>query len=170
ARRIDEIPLEWCYGDGVVLDLRHKKAGELIGENDIVEALRRIDCTLKPLDIVLLMTGADKYFEKENYFYAHPGMSAEATDYLIERGVKVMGIDAWGFDRPAMGMLGDYLKTRDSACLFPAHFAGRKKEYCHIEKLAHLDKIPRPVGFKVACFPVKIENASAGWCRVVAIL
>lgn len=25
SRTIDEIPLEWCFGDGVVLDLRQKK-------------------------------------------------------------------------------------------------------------------------------------------------
>src|SRR6266511_3515243 len=30
ARTIDEIPLEWCYGEGVVLDLRHKSDGEMI--------------------------------------------------------------------------------------------------------------------------------------------
>jgi kynurenine formamidase len=38
-----------------------------------------------------------------------------------------------------------------------------------MEKLANLDKLP-PYGFKVACFPVKIEAASAGWTRAVAIL
>jgi hypothetical protein len=47
---------------------------------------------------------------------------------------------------------------------------GRKKEYCHIEKMANLDKVPKPFGFKVACFPVKISKAGAGWCRAVAIL
>src|SRR6187399_3171289 len=30
ARRIDEVPLEWCFGPGVVLDFRAKAAGELI--------------------------------------------------------------------------------------------------------------------------------------------
>ena len=28
ARRIDEVPLEWCFAPGVVLDVRHKAAGE----------------------------------------------------------------------------------------------------------------------------------------------
>lgn len=39
-----------------------------------------------------------------------------------------------------------------------------------MEKLANLDKIPVSCGFKVACFPVKIEAASAGWVRPVAIV
>jgi kynurenine formamidase len=54
--------------------------------------------------------------------------------------------------------------------LWAAHFAGREKEYCHIENLNNLDKIPMPYGFKVAVFPIKIENAGGGWVRAVAIL
>ena len=37
-----------------------------------------------------------------------------------------------------------------------------------MEKLSNLDQLP-PHGFMVACFPVKIERASAGWTRAVAI-
>jgi kynurenine formamidase len=33
-----------------------------------------------------------------------------------------------------------------------------------------IDQIPRPFRFKVTVFPVKIERASAGWVRAVAIL
>jgi kynurenine formamidase len=38
-----------------------------------------------------------------------------------------------------------------------------------MEKLSNLDALPSS-GFKVACFPVKIEKASAGWTRAVAII
>jgi kynurenine formamidase len=38
-----------------------------------------------------------------------------------------------------------------------------------MEKLSNLDALP-PSGFRVACFPVKIEKASAGWTRAVAII
>ena len=30
AKTIDRVPLEWCYADGVVLDMRHKGDGEAI--------------------------------------------------------------------------------------------------------------------------------------------
>jgi len=170
AMTIDEIPLDWCYSDGVILDLRHKSSGESITENDIKKAVNKIDYMIKPMDIVLIMTGSDRYFETDKYFSAHPGMSREATRYIIEQGVKIIGIDAWGFDRPAMHMLSDYINTGDNSYIFPSHFEGREKEYCHIEKLCNLDKVPRPTDFKVVCFPVKIENASAGWCRVAALL
>jgi kynurenine formamidase len=35
--------------------------------------------------------------------------------------------------------------------------------------LHNLETLP-PTGFMVACFPVKIERASAGWTRAVAII
>jgi kynurenine formamidase len=41
--------------------------------------------------------------------------------------------------------------------------------YCHIEKLHNLEQLPS-TGFMVSCFPVKIERASAGWTRAVAII
>jgi len=66
ARTIDEIPLEWFYGDGVILDFRHKKRGETITVKDLKEALEKIAYTIKKGDIVLLMTGADKYWGAQN--------------------------------------------------------------------------------------------------------
>lgn len=170
TKTIDEIPLEWCFGPGVVLDLRHKKSGELITPQDLQAALGRIRYHLKPGDIVLLMTGADKHFEQPDYFSAHAGMGRAATLWLLDQGVRVIGIDGWGFDRPAGAMLKDYLKSGDSAALLPAHMVGRDREYCHIEKLANLDRIPVPYGFWVSCFPVKVERGSAGWVRAVALV
>jgi kynurenine formamidase len=67
-------------------------------------------------------------------------------------------------------MAADYSETKNGRVVWPAHFAGITKEYCHIEKLANLDKIPKPHGFKVAVFPIKIKGASAGWARPVAII
>lgn len=46
AHTIDEVPLEWCFAPGVVLDMRHKAAGELIDVADLEAACGRstIDC------------------------------------------------------------------------------------------------------------------------------
>ena len=170
SKTIDEIPLEWCMGPGVILDLRHKKAGETITPQDLEAALERIQYTLEPGDIVLLMTGADKHFDQKDYFSAHPGMGREATLWLLDQGVRLIGTDGWGFDRPAGAMLKDYLETGDSGALLPAHMVGREREYCHMEKLANLDQVPVPYGFWVSCLPVKIERGSAGWARVVALV
>jgi len=170
AKTIDQVPLDWCFGPGVVLDLRFKKAGELITSADLALALERIGYALQPRDIVLLMTGADKHFTKKDYFTAHAGMGREATLWLLDQGIKTIGIDSWGFDRPADVMLSDYWRTGDRATLLPAHMVGREREYCHMEKMANFDKIPVPYGFWVSCFPIKVERASAGWIRAVALI
>jgi len=170
ARTIDEMPLEWFYGDGVVLDMRHKTRGSGVTVDDLQSALAKINYAIKPWDIVMVQTGADKYWGKAEYFEAGCGMTKDSTLWLIEQGVRVMGIDAWGWDRPFWAIREEFSRTGDNSVLWGAHYVGIDKEYCHIEKLANLDKLPYPFGFKVACFPVKLAGGSAGWSRVVAII
>jgi Predicted metal-dependent hydrolase len=95
ARTIDEMPLEWFYHDGAVLDMRHKPRGSLITVDDLKAALDKIGYQIKPWDIVMIQTGADKLWGKAEYFDAGCGMGRESTLWLIGQGVKVMGIDAW---------------------------------------------------------------------------
>ncbi len=170
AKDIEAVPLEWCYSDGVVLDMSHKKAGDAITVKDIESAIKKIKYKIKPFDIVLIKTGADKYNGAKEYMTKFPGMSKEATEWLVDKGVKIIGVDFLGFDRPYPYMIGDYFRTKDNSHLWPSHLFGRKKEYCHIERLANLDKIPKPYGFKIACFPIKIKKVGASWARVVAII
>lgn len=170
SKTIDEIPLDWCYGDGVVLDFTAKKPGDFISAGDIETFLKKIGYSIKKGDIVFFMTGADKKWGGFDYFFAHPGLTRDAVFFLVDKGVKIIGTDGYGLDRPFKDMIHDYRKTKDKSFLWPAHFAGRTKEYCHIEKMANLDKIPKPFGFKVVCFPIKIKKASAGWVRPVAIV
>jgi kynurenine formamidase len=169
ARTIDMVPLEWCFAPGVVLDMRHKAPGDFIEVADLEAALAKIDYCLKPLDIVLLQTGADKRLGSAAYF-AQPGLGREGVLWLVEQGVRVIGIDAYTLDRPFANMVADYRRTGDGRFIWPAHFAGITSEYCQIEKLANLDLLPKPHGFYVSCLPVKIAGASAGWCRAVALV
>lgn len=170
ALTIDQVPLDWCFQDGVVLDFSHKPDGERITAEDVEMKLAEIDYHLKPMDIVLVRTGADAFWGKPEYLVKGAGMTRESTLYLVERGVKVVGIDAWSWDRPLPFLAKEFQQTGDPSVIWEAHFAGIEKGYCHMEKLANLDRIPQPYGFKVACFPIKIKSASAGWTRPVAIV
>ena len=64
----------------------------------------------------------------------------------------------------------EFKESGDGRAIWPAHFAGITREYCQIEKLANLEKLPRAHGFYVSCLPVKIKGGSAGWCRAVALI
>lgn len=169
AKTIDEVPLDWCFAPGVRLDMREKLAGDEITIDDLRRALDVIEHTLQPREIVLIQTGADRRIQSEQYF-EQPGLGREGTLWLVEQGVKVIGIDAYTLDRPFKNMVEDFQKTGDGRHIWPAHFAGITHEYCQIEKLANLDQIPAPTGFWISCLPVKIKAASAGWCRAVAIV
>lgn len=96
-------------------------------------------------------------------------MSYEATMWLLERGVRVVGTDGWSWDVPLPFEGEEFEKNHDASIIWEAHRVGRDKAYCHIEKLTNLDQLP-VTGFKVNCFPVSIKAASAGWARVVAFV
>ena len=171
ARTIDQIPLEWCFGDAVVLDFHTLAAGSEIAPADLEAALAAIAYRLKPLDIVLIRTDASQRFYSPDYAHSHAGMGAAATLWLIERGIRVMGIDAWAWDTPLRLQGERFIREgrRDPSLLWAAHRVGKDHEYVQLEQLAGLDRLPRPHGFKAAVFPVKVARASAGWVRAVAI-
>jgi kynurenine formamidase len=172
AKTIDEIPLEWCFGDGVVLDFHDVPRGHNItlGEAKAeVKRLEEIGYTLHPMDIVLIRTDhTTNYLYTPDFQETHPGMSVGATEWLVDKGIKVMGIDAWGFDMP-MNKMAELRKQGNTKDFFGSHYLGRRKEYIHAEKLCNLDQLP-PFGFTVSMFPIRIERASGGWVRAVAII
>jgi kynurenine formamidase len=170
AITIDEIPLEWCLNDGVLLDFRGKEDGVRITRKDIEIELDRIEYELKPLDIVLIQTGADQAWGTERYLVSGAGMDRESTLFLTNQGIRVVGIDAWSWDRPLPCIAREFEKTGNPQVVWEAHFAGIEIGYCHMEKMANLSAIGRPFGFTVCCFPIKIKGASAGWVRPVAIV
>ena len=166
---IDQVPLEWCFQSGVKLDFRSFEDGYVATAADEEAELKRIDYELKPLDIVLVNTSAGARYGEEAYVASGCGMGAEATLYLLDKGVRITGTDAWSWDAPFVHTAKKYAETKDSSLIWEGHKAGRHKAYCHLEKLHNLEALPA-TGFTVCCFPVKIKNASAGWTRAVAIL
>lgn len=163
APRAEAIPIEYCYGNGVVLDLTSKRAGEEILVGDLEAALKRIDYQICPLDIVLLRTDAAKNRFDRSYLTEHPGMTKEAVHWLLDQGVKVMGIDAIGFDPPVPAMF-------ERRKFWEAHRVMLEREYYHLENLCNLDQIPVPFGFTVSVLPIPYRGASAAPVRAVAIV
>src|SRR5271157_4182094 len=167
--RIDEVPLEWCFQPAVKLDFRHLPDGYVATPADIEAELKRIGHALKPLDIVLVNTSAGAKYGKPDYLASGCGMGAEATLHLLRQGVRVTGTDAWSWDAPFIHTAKRYAASQDASIIWEGHKAGRHIGYCHLEKLGNLEALPS-AGFMISCFPVKIERASAGWTRAVAII
>jgi len=169
AITIDEVPLEWCFQPGVKLDFRHLADGAVVSAEQVKAELARIGHTLSPMEIVVINTRAGEAYGRDDYVTAGCGMGREATLYLLERGVRVTGTDAWSWDAPFTFTAERYEATGDASLIWEGHKAGVEIGYCHLEKLHNLEALPS-TGFTVACFPAKIRAASAGWTRAVAIL
>lgn len=169
AITIDEVPLDWCFQPGVKLDFRHFEDGYVVTARDVEAELERIRHSLSPLEIVVVNTSAGQRYGQDDYVTAGCGMGYEATMYLLERGVRLTGTDGWSWDAPFIHTKQKYLETGDAGLIWEGHKAGRDIGYCHLEKLHNLEALPA-TGFTLACFPMKIRAASAGWTRAVAIL
>ncbi len=169
AWTIDEVPLEWCIGPGVKVDFRDKPDGYRVMSRDFEDYFKKIGYTIKPGDIVLLNTGADKRWGTKEYLVAGCGVGKEATLWLCDQGVRVVGTDGWSWDVPLPYEGKMFKETGDAGVIWEGHRAGAVKAYCHIEKLTNLEALP-DYGFKVICFPIPVKGGSAGWSRVVAIL
>ncbi|XWN30048.1 MAG: cyclase family protein [Devosia sp.] len=166
---IDEIPLDWCLRPGVKLDFRHLPDGHIVQPKQVEQELARIGHDLKPLDIVVVNTSAGARYGHDDYLVSGCGMGRDATLWLLERGVRVTGTDAWSWDAPFALTAKRWAQTRDPSIIWEGHRASMVTGYCHMEKLSNLDTLPS-TGFEISCFPVKIKRASAGFTRAVAIV
>src|SRR6266480_1199071 len=146
------IPLEYC----------HKPFGSRISVADIDEALEKIGHTLKERNIVLIQTGASAYNNEKRYLTDHCGMTAEATRYLISKGVRMMGTDAVTFDPPVWAMF-------EQKHFWEAHLVMMDEDYWHLENLTNLDQLPSH-SFKLSVFPIKWIGTTAAPVRAVGII
>jgi kynurenine formamidase len=130
--------------------------------SDAKQALTKTGVTLKPLDIVLIHTGAGAIQDKDAYLTDHVGMTGEATHWFLDQGIKMMGIDAVTFDPPVWAMF-------ERKQFWEAHRVMLEREYYHLENLTNLDSLPAH-GFTISVFPVKWVNTTGAPVRAVAIV
>ncbi len=89
------------FGTGVAVSIP-KGRWDVITPEDLEQATPRIE----PGDIVMINTGYHRHYGDNSDYYAYsPGLYKEAAEWLVERGVKMVGIDVQALDHP----LGTYL-------------------------------------------------------------
>lgn len=169
GKSIDQIPLELWYNDGCVLDLSYKKTGEDITPEDLEKAAEKAGVDLTTTPIVLIRTDRSKLWGKREYHWDIVDLTTEGAEWLINKGVKVIGVDMVCIERDRIRFRPDAsLKPWDSM-RYPVHSLMKKYEFFIIENLANLDKIPKPK-FKFIGFPLGIKGASGSPIRAVALI
>ena len=63
------------------------------------------------------------FLEAPDYMIRGPGVTAGATHWLFDRGVRVMGIDAWGWDAPLHLQAQEGLDRDEPGGFWAAHQA-----------------------------------------------
>lgn len=142
TRMIGHLPVERFAGNGVLIDVR--------GEHQI-EFREEFQRTIQPNDIVLFFSGLDKLFGTPQYFTDYPDISEDLALFLVERQVKMVGLDWDSPDHPP----------------YPIHKILLRNNILILENLTNLDKLINIPSFEVFSFPLKIE-ADSSIVRVVA--
>ncbi len=169
CKSIEALPLEWFYGDGIVIDMSHKKDMEPITKSNLETYVEDHQLQIKEGTIVLIRTGRDKYIGTREYPQMGTGVSAEATRWLVDQGVHVTGIDQWGWDRPLFKSGRLSRKTKNPDLFWEGHRVGIETPYCHIEQIVGLDQLPKD-GFKVMAMPLPLKGCSASPIRLIAMV
>lgn len=150
---IEQIPLETVCGSAVVIPVQGR-AGEPI----TLEELKKTGMPVEHDDIVLIYTGWDRHYAQEAY-HDNPYLSNELAQYLVNCGVKMVGIDAVTVDMPTHRRPPDFD--------YPVHQELLGHGVLILENLTNLGVIS---GKRVQlwAFPLKIEGSDAAHVRVVA--
>ena len=117
APAVGDIPLETFFGTGVVLSIPKRK-WELIEPKDLEKATPKI----RKDDIVLIDTGWHrKYSDSQEYFGHAPGLSKKAAEWLVKKGVKIVGVDSATIDHPLATSLGPHRNGPQIRYLLPEY-------------------------------------------------
>jgi arylformamidase len=139
GKSLDQMPIDQFVGKGRVIDV-----GD--GDFDVIKS-----AGIQAGEIVLLRTGMSEKYHEPVYFENYPAMTDDIAKYLVERKVKMVGIDTCSVD------------NQDG---FPIHKTLLAGNVLIIENLTNLDQL---IGkdFTIYALPIKLQLDGAP-TRVVA--
>jgi arylformamidase len=145
AAGIDEVPLELLWGEVLVVDLAHVDLADVADFEalGIPDGTRRL--FIKSSHSAVWAGGGE---DKGN---DHPTFTVEAAQWLVDRGVRLLGVDTCAVGRGPEG------RTRVHETLL--------KNGVIIAEALNLHEVP-PGKYEVACLPLKIAGADGGPARV----
>ena len=95
GKSIDQLPLDAFYGTAVVLDIPKGPNGGVT-----VSDLESAGPPIEPGDIVVICSGWGRKLMERDYASHHPYLTDEGARWLVERGVRMVGMDVQSIDLP----------------------------------------------------------------------
>jgi arylformamidase len=146
---LDEIDLRKLIGPALLFDMTDKCDGGDILPEDFGSRAEEITRGSR----VLLRTGWQRYFGKPRFFEGFPGVARPTAEWLVERGVVLLGVEA-----PSVHPV-DHLEV---------HHTLITRGVVVVEALANLDQLTKE-RCELICLPLKIRDCDGSPCRVVAL-
>ena len=99
---IGDLPPDLFFGNGVILSVPKGK-WQLVTAAD----LEQVGTDVQSGDIVLIVTGwGERFSDSQDYFGNAPGLAPDAAEWLVAKGVKLVGVDMAAVDHPLSTSLG----------------------------------------------------------------
>lgn len=147
---IENMELDFFFGEAVVIRVTEKEAEEEITMDDVMP----YDAQIKEGTIVLFNTN---WYKKvgTDAFFQHPYLTLEVGEYLVKKGVRFIAMDTINVDRSV-------------GTNFPVHDLFSEKRLMIGENWAYFDQIDFD-HVAVAAFPMKIVGTDGSPVRAVAM-
>ncbi|MDL5363862.1 cyclase family protein [Halalkalicoccus sp. NIPERK01] len=154
GRTIDDFEVGFFAGSGVVVDVSRDEPTKIS-----LEEFQSAPGDVKPDDIVLIYTGWCHKYGNDNYD-PHPWLSTKLAKWLVERDVRLVGIDTITPDLPGLFREEEWNK-------YPVHRTLLGNGVLIAEHLGGLDAV---AGERLAirAFPLKIRGGDGAQTRIVA--
>lgn len=197
---IDEIPMDWLYGPGVIVNLDEELDDLDVYTPEMIE--KHVE--VRNGDLLMLHTGWHRYgqfgaeADEERYVHRHPGPHPDMIPWLLEKEIKIWAVDAISTDHPMNLPIGRFLgKGMHGHCdrvralceekfggeegvarLFPdsdyqiAHNALFPHNCMHAENLGGDIGLPelQDRRLTIGVFPWKFKGGEAAFARIVAFV
>lgn len=150
GKTLDQLPIESFMGRGFVLDVRECTETEIP-----LSRVQSVENLLPDIDFLLIQTGWEAYWGKDEYFQDFPALSEEAAEYLMQFELKGIGVDAISID---------LMETKT----FPIHGILMKSGLVILENLKNLSLLEGV--FEFQALPLNVEDADGSPVRAIAIL
>ncbi|KAI0688452.1 putative cyclase [Cytidiella melzeri] len=169
GQTVDDIPLSSLIGPAVVVDLTESGRGRDLQKREIIQVddllpygtrMRRLTEAGESV-ILLLRTGWSKYWGTEGYV-DHPFLSPDAAQWLVDIGIRVLGIDAFSPDETMLVHLEGTPETT-----FEVHKIILGAGAIIAENLTNLDVI-QDGEWTVSLLPLKLEGSDGSPVRACA--
>ncbi len=163
GKTIAELPLEKLIGEAVLIDVSDKDVTDPVSRDLLQARAAQQGVQVRRGDIAIIRFWPKGWGEPMDEFLAARGLTLDACEWLLEKGVKAVGVDHPNLE----GRLArEYANLEAPGHLLFLHPA---REIPIIENLVNLPDIGRP-RFHFVALPLKINGATGSPVRAVAMV